>query len=57
MAVRQFVAKQLAAAAVTVANDKSKEKTAAAVKDVRRRLARWISPDKPVSMVKVSVIG
>ena len=61
MAIRQFVAKQLANASNAVANDKSKEKAQAAVKEGRRKLANWISPDKcestTVQMVQVRVIG
>lgn len=59
MAVRQFIAKQLATAAKAVESDRSKEKAAAAVIDGRRKLANWISPDKCVYVQRavVRVIG
>ena len=46
MAIRQAIASKLAEASKAVANDRFKEKAAAAVLDGRRKLAQWISPDK-----------
>jgi len=55
MAIRQFIAGQLAVAAKAVANDRSKEKTAVVINQGRRKLAEWIKPKEDVQPVQIRI--
>jgi hypothetical protein len=58
MAIRKAIANKLSKLAKSVEQDRSKENTAAAIKDGRRKLANWIAPKEPgIYRVNVSVIG